>query len=319
MNIQTVESFCCGVCDGRSISGAYDVSTTRRLGKQFRYLQCKQCGSLWIATLPIDLAAYYSGNYYSFSRGFGWIERSLRKQRDRVYFGKGNALGRFLARKFREDGTLLPVSKLDVPRDARILDVGCGSGKLLHRMAAMGFNNLWGVDPFVRKDLDEGPLTFIRKCRIQDLRDEAYDLIMFHHSLEHVTEPKDTLRSVVQLLTPRGRCLVRLPIVTYAWQRYQTNWVQLDPPRHVWLPTEDAMRQLALSVGLRVDIVEYDSTEFQFWGSELCRRGVWHGPVHPRKIRRQFARQDWQRFRSDAAELNQKGLGDQACFYLSRM
>lgn len=317
--MQIWEDFRCGVCDGRSVSGAYDVSKARGAGKQFHYLQCKQCGSLWLAALPIDLGAYYPGTYYSFSRGLGWIARRLRKERDSVYFGKGNVLGRFLARNFREDGTLLPVSKLDMPRKARILDVGCGSGKLLQRMAAMGFSNLWGVDPFVRKDLNGGPLPSIRKCRIQDLSGEAYDLIMFHHSLEHVTEPKDTLWSVVKLLAPGGRCLVRLPIVSYAWQRYQTDWVQLDPPRHVWLPTEHAMRQLASSVGLRVDMVEYDSTEFQFWGSELCRRGLWSGPVHPRRVRRHFTSRDWQRFRSDAAELNRKGLGDQACFYLSRM
>lgn len=318
MDVQDHKRFFCGICEGRNAAGTHEVSNTRSLGTQFQYVQCEQCGSLWLATLPADLGAYYQGDYYSFANGIGWMKKRIRAKRDIVYFGKGSALGRFLARRFEEDGTLLPVSKLNTEREAKILDVGCGSGKLLHRMAAIGFKNLWGLDPFVSKALNDRDCV-IRRCRIQDLREEKYDLIMFHHSLEHVTDPKDTLLSAVPLLAPGGRCLVRLPVVAYAWEKYRTNWVQLDPPRHIWLPTERAMRQLVASVGLKVDAVEYDSTEFQFWGSELCERGAWFGAVHPNKIRRKFDRQQWQRFRREAQELNQKGLGDQACFYLRSM
>ena len=317
MDLQGGDGFGCRICECRNAASIHEVSSTRHLATRFQYVECEQCGSLSLAALPNDLAAYYQDGYYSFANGIGWFKKHLRAERDATYFARGNALGHFLARQFWDDGALPPVSKLNMELEAKILDVGCGSGRLLRRMAAIGFKNLWGVDPFVREDINDGGSVRIRRCRIEDLKGEKYDLIMFHHSLEHVTEPKDVLQSALQLLALGGRCLVRLPIVAYAWEKYRTNWVQLDPPRHVWLPTEHGMRQLVASAGLKVDAVEYDSTEFQFWGSELCQRGAWFGVIHPSKVRNKFARQEWQTFCRNAKELNRQGEGDQACFYLS--
>lgn len=41
------------------------------------------------------------------------------------------------------------LGQLALERDARILDVGCGGGGLLDRLARVGFNNLSGADPFI--------------------------------------------------------------------------------------------------------------------------------------------------------------------------
>lgn len=43
--------------------------------------------------------------------------------------------------------------KTKVQFDSSILDVGCGHGKLLNRMRRDGFQNLVGVDPFIKEDL----------------------------------------------------------------------------------------------------------------------------------------------------------------------
>ena len=156
----------------------------------------------------------------------------------------------------------------------------------------------------------------IRKCGLDDLTGEKFDVVMFHHSLEHVADPKGTLQTAPRLLAPRGKCLVRLPVVAYAWEKYGTNWVELDPPRHMWVPTQIAMRVLAESAGLKVERVEYDSTEFQFWGSELCRRDVPLRDVGPRNLGRFFHKAEIARFREGAAELNRGGRRDAAVFLL---
>lgn len=102
---------------------------------------------------------------------------------------------------------------------------------------------------------------------------------MFHHSFEHISDPLEALETVRSLLAPNGRCLIRVPVVSWARNEYGANWVQIDAPRHFFLHTEKSMEILAEKVGLEITRVEYDSTEFQFWGSELSKRGAASGLV----------------------------------------
>jgi SAM-dependent methyltransferase len=286
----------------------------------FHYAQCAGCGSLWLTDPPSDFGVYYPKEYYSFANGLGGTKERVKKyllaKRDGAYFGDRSILGHFLARRYK-DCALLSVSKLGLGEGARILDVGCGSGKLLLQMAAIGFRNLSGVDPFLSSEVKNGNGVRIRKCRLEDLAEGKFDVVMFHHSLEHVADPKNTLRATALLLAAGGKCLVRLPVVAHAWEQYGTNWAQLDPPRHVWLPTERGLRILAESSGFKVERVEYDSTEFQFWGSELSARGVPLGAVAPRSLTTFFRKSEIAGFRERAARLNRDGRGDSAVCVLS--
>ncbi len=310
-------NFRCQICGGNETSGNYKAREMMLgLRMVFHYSQCGECGTLWLTDPPADFAPYYPSQYYSFAESAGLRKRAkdyLRKERDRTYFGKGNMVGRFVASQCGDEA-LLSVSKLNIRRDARILDVGCGSGKLLRRMAAFGFDNLTGIDPFLSNEIHDGPRLQIRKCRLEDLAGEKYDLVMFHHSLEHMADPGAALRAAAELLTEGGKCLVRLPVVAYAWDKYGTNWVQLDPPRHIWVPTEKAMRMLAGSAGFRVEFVEYDSTGLQFWGSELYSRDVPFKDGGAGNFRFQLGR--LAEFRVMAEALNRNARGDQSVFLL---
>jgi len=318
MENRECRAFSCGVCGGSQAAGIHEAREMMYgLRTRFHYAQCAGCSSLWLTDPPADFAAYYASEYYSFAEGGGGakerIKYYLRAKRDAVYFDGGGLLGRFLAQHF-EDGGLLSVSRLNVSREARILDVGCGSGKLLHRMAALGFTNLSGVDPFLAGDISNGDGVKIRRAHVEDVTDGKYDLVMFHHSLEHVADPRNTLRTAARLLAPRGKCLVRLPVLGEAWEVYGTNWVQLSPPRHMWIPTEKAMSLLAGSAGLKLEKVEYDSTPFQFWGSELCQRDVALNTADPHNIRGRLRIREMKELRKRVASLNREGRGDQAAF-----
>lgn len=327
MYIKERAVFRCGICGESPSVATYEAREMMfGLRDRFHYMECAQCGSLWLTDPPDDFSAYYANDYFSFRRDKGGIKarviEHLRTKRDRAYFGNKSLVGRFLSCRYDNSG-LRAVSKLNAKADMKVLDLGCGSGQLLRSMAVVGFKNLTGADPYLSNDMDIGNGVRIRKCWLHDMVGEKYDLVMLHHTLEHVADPVGTMRTVAGMLASGGKCLVRLPVVAHAWEHYKTNWVQLDPPRHVWLPTEKAMTILAESAGFSMQGVDYDSTDFQFWGSELYSRDVplrdvpWKH-ANSRDLTPHFRREEIADFRRKASTLNREKNGDQAAFYFSR-
>lgn len=79
------------------------------------------------------------------------------------------------------------------------------------------------------------------------------------------------------------------------------------------------MERLAKETGFRIIRVAYDSSEFQFWGSEQYLKDI---PLSdPRSYPRNpdasiFSKEQIQTFTEDALRLNSQERGDQAAFVL---
>ncbi|MBV9459390.1 MAG: methyltransferase domain-containing protein, partial [Bradyrhizobium sp.] len=154
----------------------------------------------------------------------------------------------------------------------------------------------------------------IHKSNLGDLSGE-FDFIMFNHSLEHVAHPDQSLVDAKKLLAPGGRILVRVPTSTsHAWLEYGPNWVQLDAPRHLVIPSRKGMNALAERCGLSIGQSIDDSTAFQFWGSEMYRRAKPLASTGPDDV---FSRRELRGFAKRAAKLNMKRQGDQVAFLLT--
>ena len=98
---------------------------------------------------------------------------------------------------------------------------------------------------------------------------------MLHHSLEHMADPLEVFENLYRILKPNRFVLIRTPLASsYAWKKYGVNGVQLDAPRHLFLHTIESMRILAQKVGFEIDDIIFDSTEFQFLGSEQYMRDI---------------------------------------------
>jgi hypothetical protein len=184
-----------------------------------------------------------------------------------------------------------------------------------------GFSHLLGVDPYVEASVTYVNGVTVRKQSIHEVEGE-WDVVMFHHSFEHVSDPLRTMQSAARLLGARGLCLIRIPVASsFAWKHYGVNWVQIDAPRHYFLHTIESIRMLASQAGLIVERVVHDSTEFQFWGSEQYAQDI---PLmsevsyrtHPEQSI--FSAADIRSFRARAAELNRLGNGDTAAFHLRK-
>ncbi len=292
-------------------------------GDRFDYVECARCGCLQIVSVPDNLADYYPPEYYSFgpaTRETGLKRYLQRKRADFVLGGRG-VVGRLVAARYGIPETLINIRRSGLRRADSILEVGCGSGERLLAMNSYGFSDLTGIDPYVERSFN--PVSGVRIVKQELSRHEgSYAFVMLHHTFEHMDQPHAVMSDFFRLLKPGKTALVRVPLVSsLAFRRYGADWVQLDAPRHLYLHTVDSMKRVAEKAGLETTDVVFDSTAFQFWGSEQYRSGI---PLRdPRSYamdpsKSPFTPADILEFEREAARLNESGEGDQACFYLRK-
>lgn len=295
----------------------------------FGYFECSGCGTIQIEQVP-DLARHYPDDYLSLGEVDDLdLSRTLpRRMAARLagsYLNKGHGLlGRLVVSTKPWVAYHYPTYLRDIsPRltfDSRILDFGCGTGRLLQTLHYFGFRDLVGADAFISADIRYPTGVNIIKGSLSDL-EPPFDLIMLHHSFEHLPEPKKALTEIRRLLAHNGAVLIRMPVVSEAWKTYGADWVQLDPPRHLFLFTESGFTSLAGEQGFVVERIVYDSTALQFWGSEQYRLDIplndprSHEYSHAGTVFEAAQIDDWCR---QAEQLNSEGEGDQACFYLRK-
>ena len=307
---------CCRICRGESGSVYYAKERLIGLPEKFRYFQCLNCGCLQLDQEVEDLARFYGG-------GYGTIHTSALKQvlRTLLYYFSSSP-SELLAKMVAvftpgcNYGLMRVLKKLS--RNIDILDVGCGSGRLLHSLRSLGFTGrLIGVDAFLEQDQAFENQVEIRRGELVSFSDACgFDLISLMHTFEHIAKQEESLRVIQRLLKPGGLCVISTPIAGSAqWDRFGTEWVQMDPPRHFFLHTPQSLQMLAERNGMKVSYTIRESSAFQFWGTALVRKGV---PLIP--IGKSYLRSLW-RMPLDmarAAWADHKGTGDTATFVLAR-
>jgi len=323
-------------CEACGSTGPFERYELREmlfgLRETFPYRRCTTCGLLRIEEVPADLARHYPPEYYSGAfppavpRG-GRLARRADRARNRVeLFGSG----RLAARALRSWAPpILPDLKVSAPMiqraglrsfDDPILDVGCGRvpGQLL-RLSRLGFGNLLGVDPFLDGDGEYEGIP-LRRRSIHEV-EGAFQLITMHHSFEHVTDPRETMRAAARLLRPDGVLLIRTPVMgTWFWETYGTSWWELDPPRHLFVFSRASLERLAGDLGLAVLDIAWDSTPLEIIASEQIRRDIaWREPRSWNEQRPGVFDADFEaQARTQVKQLNAEGRAGRAGFYFGR-
>jgi 2-polyprenyl-3-methyl-5-hydroxy-6-metoxy-1,4-benzoquinol methylase len=316
----------CRICHHSEGNHLYEVREMMfGLPEKFAYFQCSFCGCLQILEIPEDMNRYYPERYYSYSvfgplQSMNPVMNFLKRLRD-IYAVTGHGLiGKYLLKKIPNE-SLHSLSVISTKKDSRILEAGCGVGSLLFALREIGFTDLTGIDPFIKKESSEGGGIKILKKTIHEVEGK-WDLIMFHHSFEHLSNPLETLQKAATLLDDGGICLIRIPVAScHAWQHYREKWVQLDAPRHFFMHTPESMKILAASSGLVIDKIVYDSTAFQFLGSEQYLRGISlmaENSYYKDPSKSIFTKKEVRNFQKEAVRLNRENRGDTAAFYLRK-
>lgn len=304
----------CGNISGNEVIIAHEKRLG--LGDEFEYFVCGKCKCLQIKEFPQDLEKYYPSDYYSFQEPefpskLNVFNFFLKKSLIRYYMGYYDITGLLLSFFFEHPFPW--IRKREIDFDTNILDVGSGSGRKLLSMQRSGFRNLTGIDPFISKDIYYKNGVKILKKEIGEI-DEQYDFIVLHHSFEHMPDPEQTFKHLSRLLKADGTALIRVPVSdSFAWHKYKEFWVGLDAPRHLFLHSPRSMSILAAKTDLEIGEIVFDSTAFQFTGSEKYLRNLPYST--PDTI---FTKKEFREFTRQAKKLNITRHGDTACFYLKK-
>lgn len=325
----STETATCPVC---ATTGAHRRVQLREMmfgtREAFDYLLCDGCGTIRIAEVPPDLGRHYPARYH-----YERLDEDMPPGPDvrRKLVGIGvhpdfGGSGRWAARiarrlapppsgyrRWRASFVRWGVRSFD----GGVLDVGCGPiPNRLIALRSLGFNRLLGIDPFIERDVTVEGVP-VRKLGIDNIH-SRFDLIWFHHSLEHVPDPAAALQAASRLLRPGGRVVVRTPVIgTALWERYGTDWWELDPPRHLFVFSAPALEAMAAAAGLELEEAVQETHPKEFIGSEQYGRdlamfepGSWfadeaHSWVGPAQLAR---------FAEDARQANESGRAGRACF-----
>ncbi|PID62377.1 MAG: hypothetical protein CR986_01715 [Ignavibacteriae bacterium] len=319
--------FTCRICKNHENNVSFFVKEMLfGTEEKFEYVECANCKCIQIKEIPENLEVFYPENYVSFVGSFSlsdnFIKYFFKKKMAKDYLqGRKTLISSFLQKKYGLS-FVEKIKPTNINFNSKILDIGSGNGNRIIGLSKYGFNNITGVDPFIKEDLLYNKKVKIYKKNFYDLYNK-YDLVMLNHSFEHMTEPKKVLKKLNTFLDINSFALIRVPVSnSYAWKKYRENWVALDAPRHIYLHNTKTMELLSEQTGFYLEHVIYDSTEYQFVGSEQYSKGISmfsEKSYYQNKNKSIFSDEQIKHFEAKAKELNKMKQGDAACFYLKKI
>jgi hypothetical protein len=131
---------------------------------------------------------------------------------------------------------------------------------------------------------------------------------------------EEVLRKIYNSLSPNGRVLIRIPVVSKPlMQQYGKHVVSLDPPRHFYIHTLKSFSFLSEKTEFITDAIIYDAHEFSFWASEQYKRGIsLHNHPDSYLMKKTFSDKQIQIWKKEVQELNERGESDNVAIYLRK-
>lgn len=231
----------CPVC------GAVSVRTTQSLWDdryaypgQFTLMRCFACGH---AFLDCDLTPSQLGDLYTNYYPRKTFDISL-CQPHTEKTGLGAWFNGLDSSAFRW-----------VPKNARVLDVGCGFGQSLGYHTARGCD-VYGVeaDENIRRVAEKfGYKVHVGLFDAGIYEAEYFDYVTMDQVIEHVTDPVSTLHGVAQILKPGGTAILSTPNASgWGAKIFGRRWINWHAPYHIQFFSRKSMQLAAEQAGLVV-------------------------------------------------------------------
>ncbi|MGH7165383.1 MAG: class I SAM-dependent methyltransferase [Nitrospiraceae bacterium] len=247
---------------------------------RYGFLRCPRCGFVWLSPRPRpeELRRCYPRDYAAYHQPpaaeANW--RVAGSARDAI---RALILSEVLGyTKFRRDtwwapplGHLLAMvpslrtratfgwQELCPPYQpgGTLLDVGCGAGTYLSRVRELGWEVV-GVElsPQAAQAAREAYGVAVHVGTLEEVKfpDGSFAVVTMTHLIEHVPDPLALLRECYRILQPGGRLIVTTPNLSGVGSRlFKSAWLDLDPPRHLWLFAPDTLRQCVERAGFEIE------------------------------------------------------------------
>jgi SAM-dependent methyltransferase len=117
------------------------------------------------------------------------------------------------------------VREARLPRQARILEIGCGTGHNLPMLARFGAVDAIEIDEAARGFASERlgkPVGTAPLPALTGVERAAYDLVAVLDVVEHVEDDVAALRGMADVLKPGGAILVTVPAHPWMWSAHDT-------------------------------------------------------------------------------------------------
>jgi SAM-dependent methyltransferase len=142
-------------------------------------------------------------------------------------------------------------------RDARILEIGCGTGANLDLLARYG--RVEGIEPDPQARAFASARSGIEICGGTlpggaEIADGCYDLIALFDVLEHIEDDGGALRELSTKLAPGGRLLITVPAMPWLWSAHDVAH------HHHRRYTAAGLRQALAAGGLRPSYLTHFNT-----------------------------------------------------------
>jgi len=111
----------------------------------------------------------------------------------------------------------------NLPSDARILEIGCGTGHNLPMLAAFGTVEAIEIDPAAREIASQRlgkPVSGSPLPALPGVERGAYDLIAVLDVVEHIDDDVAALKAMASCLKPGGKILITVPAHQWLWSAH---------------------------------------------------------------------------------------------------
>ncbi len=111
----------------------------------------------------------------------------------------------------RHDRILNLIEKFNIPRNAKILDLGCGDGRLLKKLSTLGFTNLYGCDIICLISTNKFKYFMIDLNSCCDLPETEFDFIISSEVIEHLHNVSNCIKIMHTALKDNAMALITYP------------------------------------------------------------------------------------------------------------
>ncbi len=245
----------CPVCKQKNIERFRNVSSIYS-NKLYALGSCEDCGHIFILNPPDkdELGSIY-GTIYNYQAHL--------------------AIGDEKQWRF---GRLKGVIRKIAPLDARILDIGCGYGRNLNALKAMGYSNLIGIEIDTKAsescrengfDVFMGEFSEWLNTGI-DKTKNRHTCILLSHILEHIRDLDDFFNKVSAFLGSGGQLILMLPNAGSVTARISgRHWGWWQSPVHLHHFTIKSINALLAAKGFKVNLVFTRGADSLFFLSTL--------------------------------------------------